>query len=99
MQPSHVYRAPLILAGQVYLNPKVDEYIVVVRNKGGKIYFRGHGIFGTAEDEEFLEAYPPVDPDDIDNDECEFLLSHCPELSSLLVAFTSFEEEVEEEVQ
>lgn len=89
---AYFMKSPLILPGQVYLNEQLDEYIVVTRTNRGQIFFRGVGIHGSAEDQEFVDYYPPVDPEDltgIERGELEGLV----EGLELLVGFVPAEEE------
>lgn len=68
-------RTPIIVPGQVYLNPTVNEYLVVTKATRGDIQFRGPGFNGMNEVELFLDRFGPVDPNDLTVHETEMLLS------------------------
>lgn len=70
--------APIITTGQLYLNAEVNEYLIVVKNNGGDISYKGRGFKGCAEDQTFIERFDPVDPTDVDQIDLDFLLSFCP---------------------
>lgn len=72
-------RTPLIEAGQLYLNDSLNEYLIVTRNNRGQVYYEGSGFRGSCEDYTFLEKFQPVDPEDVDEVEINYLLSLCPE--------------------
>ncbi len=67
-------RTPIIIPGQVYLNPMVNEYLVVTKATRGDIQFRGPGFNGMNEVERFLERFGPVDPIDLTEEESKMLL-------------------------
>jgi hypothetical protein len=67
-------RTPIIIPGQVYLHPQLNEYLVVTRATRGDIQFKGPGFSGMNEVELFLERFGPVDPADLDEAECNALL-------------------------
>ena len=71
------HRAPIILAGQIYLDEQKNEYIIVTKNRGGFVSYSGNGFRGQRDDEVFIETYPPVDPADVDPAELQNLLSFC----------------------
>lgn len=66
-------RAPLIIAGQVYLSPKLNEYLVVTSNVGGYISYSGFGFMGKMDDDDFIETFPPVNPADLSEKEIQEL--------------------------
>jgi hypothetical protein len=66
-------RTPIIVAGQVYLHPDLNEYLVVVKANQGEIKFKGRGISGVNDLEMFLERFGPVDPADLTTDEVQQL--------------------------
>lgn len=80
-------RAPLILVGQIYLNPDVQEYLIVTNNNRGQVSYEGVGFKGQAEDETFIERFGPVDPEDVDTPELQELLSFCPAETEALVGY------------
>lgn len=71
-------RAPLILAGQIYLQAELNEYLIVIKNIRGQVSYGGKGFVGQVEDQFFVEHFNPVDPADVDTLEIEYLLTHCP---------------------
>lgn len=71
-------RAPLIAVGQIYLNEKLNEYIIVTKNNRGHIAYQGNGFRGQMIDEDFIEVFPPVDPSDVIEEELNMLISYCP---------------------
>lgn len=80
-------KAPLILAGQVYLNADLNEYLIVTSNNRGQIFYEGIGFKGQAEDMAFIERFGPVDPVDVEPDELEELLRSCPKGTHPQVGF------------
>lgn len=70
-------RAPLIFAGQLYLNSELNEYLIVTKNHREQIYYAGVGFRGHFEDETFLDHFKPVDPADVDPAELRVLESLC----------------------
>jgi hypothetical protein len=70
-------RAPLISAGQLYLNEELNEYLIVTKNEHGQISYSGFGFKGHSEDQSFVERFKPVNPTDVDSDEIKVLLSYC----------------------
>lgn len=70
-------RAPLIKAGQVYLNEGLNEYLIVTRNNQGQVSYAGPGFRGSLEDFDFIDKFPAVDPVDIPPDELAELVAHC----------------------
>ena len=70
-------RAPMIAAGQLYLNEELNEYAIVTNNARGQISYSGFGFKGHSEDQSFIERFKPVDPTDVDQDEIKVLLSYC----------------------
>lgn len=87
------HRAPIILAGQVYLDPEKNAYLVVTKKDGDVISYTGQpftdcpGFRGKLEDEEFITLFQPVDPADLSTDEVAELLSFCPPQTQLKVGF------------
>lgn len=71
-------RAPIILAGQIYLQEELNEYLIVTKNARGQVTYAGIGFVGHAEDQSFIERFNPVDPTDVDPAEVEQLLTLCP---------------------
>ncbi len=71
-------RAPIILAGQLYLQEELNEYMIVTNNARGQVTYAGKGFVGHAEDQSFIERFNPVDPADVDSDEVAALLKLCP---------------------
>jgi hypothetical protein len=71
-------RAPLILAGQIYLQEELNEYLIVTKNVRGQVTYAGKGFVGQAEDQSFIEHFNPVNPVDVDAAEIAELLTHCP---------------------
>ena len=65
----------IVVAGQVYLNPKINEYLVITKTNQDQVSWRGVGFRGTAVSEVFLEEYQPVDPQDLDDAERKSLVS------------------------
>lgn len=78
---------PILLEGQVYYNPELNEYLVITRKRGETISYQGVGFKGMAEDEVFLARFQPVDPIDLMNDEKKQLLSFCRDQVDLKVGF------------
>ena len=72
-----VPKAPLILAGQLYLNADLNEYLIVTSNNRGQVAYSGAGFSGQAEDVTFLERFQPVDPADVEYNELTRLLHLC----------------------
>jgi len=71
-------RSPLILAGQLYYNGQVNEYLIVTSNNRGQVSYEGVGFKGQAEDITFIERFQPVNPNDVDEQELSELLAFCP---------------------
>lgn len=69
---------PIILAGQLYLNDFLNEYLIVTNSYRGQIAYIGKGFKGNLEIETFLERFLPVNPVDVDSEELNFLVSLCP---------------------
>ena len=92
-------RSPLIVAGQIYLHEALDEYLIVTKNNRGQIFFKGAGFGGQAEDQTFIDWFPPVDPEDVDPDEVVSLLELCPPGTTAKVGFIMDESTDEEEPQ
>jgi hypothetical protein len=84
MNPS---RSPLILAGQIYLNEDLNEYLIVTANNRGQISYEGVGFKGQAEDLTFIACFQPVDPEDVDAKELLELLSFCLEETEARVGY------------
>jgi hypothetical protein len=82
-------KTPLIIVGQLYLHPQLDEYVIVTNNNRGHISYEGGGFKGQAESETFIERFGPVDPADVSEDELKTLLSYCPTGTRPLVGFIS----------
>lgn len=80
-------KPPLILAGQVYLNDELNEYLIVTKSNRGQINYRGNGFCGQFEDHEFIEKFEPVNPVDIDEDELKDLLFMCPDGTEAKIGF------------
>lgn len=76
--PLNQNHTPIILAGQIYLNDQINDYLIVTKSYRGQISYSGSGFKGNAEVESFLERFQPVDPTDVDQAELETLLSFCP---------------------
>ena len=70
-------RPPLILAGQVYLNADLNEYLIVTNNNRGQVAYEGVGFKGQAEDVLFIERFQPVNPSDVDQVELDELSEFC----------------------
>lgn len=68
-------RPPIILEGQLYLNEALNEYLIVTKNDKGHTKFQGKGFKGQMEDESFIDYFPPVDPQDVSDDEINQLLA------------------------
>lgn len=71
-------RSPLIQVGQLFLNENLNEYLIVTKNNRGQIFYEGPGFRGQAEDYAFIEKFPAVNPEDIDQEELGHLLFFCP---------------------
>jgi len=71
-------RSPLIQVGQLYLNEYLNEYLIVTKNNRGQISYEGPGFRGSCEDVDFIEKFPAVNPEDVDEVEVKDLLFHCP---------------------
>lgn len=71
-------RTPIIVPGQVYLHPDLNEYLVVTKATRGDIQFKGPGFQGMNEVERFLERFGPVDPTDLDQAEATQLHEFLP---------------------
>jgi len=80
-------RAPLIQAGQVYLNEGLNEYLIVTRNNQGQVSYAGNGFRGSLEDFDFIDKFPAVDPADVDPSELADLLANCPPNTKPSVGF------------
>lgn len=80
-------KAPLILAGQIYLNDFINEYLIVTRNNKGQIHYEGNGFKGQAEDQTFVERFLAVSPEDVEAEELQQLLSMCPPDTEALCGF------------
>lgn len=80
-------RSPLIVVGQVFLNTGANEYAVITSNNRGHISFAGIGFKGQCDDVTFIERFPPVDPQDLDEYEVEELLSFVPTGTVLSTGF------------
>ena len=72
---STLFKNPIISVGQLYLNETLNEYIVVTKNDKGYISYAGTTCCGKLEGENFIEAFPPVDPLDLSDSEKDMLLS------------------------
>lgn len=70
-------RAPMISAGQLFLNADLNEYLIVTKNARGQISYAGIGFKGHSEDQSFIERFQPVDPADVSSDEINALLAFC----------------------
>lgn len=81
-------KSPLIVAGQIYLNSELNEYLIVTSNNRGQIYYEGVGFKGQAEDMTFIERFQPVDPADVEVAEIAELLSFCADNIQPLVGYT-----------
>lgn len=68
-------RTPIIVPGQVYLNPEINDYLVVVKATRGDIQFRGPGFSGMNEAELFLARFQPVNVEDLTDKEKATLLT------------------------
>lgn len=68
-------RAPIIVAGQVYLNIELNHYCVITKAVSGDIHFKGYGFAGINDIEVFLGLFNPVDPADLEPEEAEHLLN------------------------
>lgn len=68
-------RTPIIIPGQVYLHPQLNEYLVVIKATRGDIQFKGPGFSGMNEVDLFLERFGPVDPNDLDDVEQAMLFA------------------------
>ena len=78
---------PIILVGQLYLHPEVNEYLTVTKNDGGEVSYGGLGFRGILEDEDFIERFQPVDPADVSAEEISDLISLCPKNTTAKVGF------------
>jgi hypothetical protein len=70
-------RAPMILAGQIFLSEELNEYLIVTKATRGQISYAGLGFKGHSEDQTFVERFKPVDPTDVDSVELASLLANC----------------------
>lgn len=70
-------RAPMILAGQIFYNEPLNEYLIVTKANRGQISYAGNGFKGHSEDQSFIERFKPVNPTDVDANELVDLLSNC----------------------
>lgn len=86
-------RTPIIMPGQVYLNPQINEYLVVVHSNRGDISFKGVGFNGRHDYERFLERFGPVDPEDLTAAEETQLLALLPDNTKLSVGWVEPDEE------
>lgn len=68
----------MILAGQLYLNEELNEYMVITGTARGQIKYAGKGFKGHSEDQSFIERFKPVDPADVEPQEIFELLELCP---------------------
>ena len=82
-------RAPMILAGQLFLNEQLNEYLIVTKTSRGQISYAGSGFKGHSEDITFLERFKPVDPTDVSVDEVAGLLSLCSPGTRVSTGFIS----------
>lgn len=80
-------RAPLISAGQIYLNSALNEYMIVTKNVRGQVHYAGLGFVGQVEDESFLKIFEPVDPADVLDAELASLLKFCAPGTKASVGF------------
>lgn len=80
-------RPPLITVGQVYLNETLNEYFVVTKNNRGHISYQGPSFRGQMADDEFIDLFPPVDPEDVSSEEQNQLLQYCGDNISLKTGF------------
>jgi hypothetical protein len=71
-------RAPVIAAGQLFLNEALNEYLIVTKNQRGQIHYAGPGFKGFSEDHSFIDRFQPVDPADVEPAELRTLLELCP---------------------
>lgn len=93
------YRAPIILAGQVYFDEVKNAYLVVTQKNGEMISYNGQGFYegvnkafcpgfrGKLEDEDFITKFQPVDVGDLSQDERAELLDLCPPGTVLKTGF------------
>jgi uncharacterized Fe-S cluster protein YjdI len=82
-------RAPLIHVGQLFLNENLNEYLIITRNHQGQVSYAGNGFRGSLEDYDFIEKFPAVDPDNVEAEELQYLLSQCPPGTVASVGFIS----------
>lgn len=80
-------RPLLIQVGQLFLHEQLNEYMIVTRNDRGQISFEGSGFRGQLEDFAFIEKFQPVDPENVDQAEIEYLLTMCPPGTEALIGF------------
>lgn len=80
-------RAPIIAAGQIYLNAELNEYMIITKNARGQVTYAGNGFVGHAEDQSFIERFKPVDHADVDQDEIVSLLKLCPPKTQVSTGF------------
>jgi hypothetical protein len=79
----------MILAGQIYLNEDLNEYLIVTKSVRGQISYAGTGFKGHSEDQTFVERFKPVNPSDVDAGELVGLLSNCAPGTQALTGFIS----------
>lgn len=91
-------KSPLIVTGQIYLNEELDEYLIVIKNNRGQVYYKGDGFGGQAEDASFMTRYLPVDPEDVEEEELVFLLSFCPDGTCAKIGYIMNDEDEEYEL-
>lgn len=84
-------RAPMILAGQLFLSEELNEYLIVTRAGRGQISYAGNGFKGHSEDQTFVERFKPVDPSDVDSTEINDLLLNCAPGTQASTGFISQE--------
>jgi hypothetical protein len=82
-------RAPMILAGQLYLNESLNEYMIVTGCTRGQVKYAGKGFKGHSEDQSFIERFKPVDPADVEPQEIHELLELCPVGTQVRTGFIS----------
>jgi hypothetical protein len=67
-----------ITEGQLYLHEDTNEYMIVTsHSRTGYVAYAGKNFTGRMHSEDFLDTFPPVDPEDIDVRELAFLESLC----------------------
>lgn len=80
-------RAPLIFAGQLYLNSSLNEYMIVTKNTRGQVSYAGKGFRGSSSDCTFIEIFHPVNPQDVEPQEINDLLEFCEHGTKVSVGF------------